>query len=207
MEYTSLKVIPMPKEVVGADAEGNFEYISFVPEIIVENGLEIYAEGFSDILKKVHGIELKKGEGGIRVTLDPTLGKGTYTVDVGETINVVGGDSDGINYAFATLVQLMTPEMTLPRVRISDKPDSEYRSFMLDVARQWHDFEVLLKYVDLCFLYKVKFFHIHFIDHQSYTLPSKVLPNLSTEDRHYTFEEIKTLNEYAFARGVEIVPK
>ena len=207
MEYTSLKVIPMPKEVVGADTEGKFEYVSFVPEIIVEKGLEIYAESFLDIVKRVHGIEIKNGEGGINVTLDPMLGKGTYTINVGEKINVVAGDSDGINYAFATLVQMMTPEMTLPCVRISDKPDCEYRSFMLDIARKWHDFEVLLKYVDLCFLYKVKFLHLHFIDDQSYTLPSKAFPNLSTEGRHYTFEQIEELNEYAYARGVEIVPE
>lgn len=207
MEATTLNTIPMPKEVIGADDNGKFEYVSFKATISASENVQIYADSFCNIVKKVHGITVEYGEGGIVIALDRLLGKGMYRLTVNDTINITAGDTDGINYALATLVQLMTPECTVPKVEISDSPDCEYRSFMLDIARQWHDFEVLLKYVDLCYLYKVKFLHLHFIDDQSYTLPSKILPRLSTEGRHYTFEQIKQLNEYAFARGIEIIPE
>lgn len=207
MIATTLKVIPMPKEVLGANEEGVFEYVELQPKINTVDSLQVYADSFSDAVKKVHGIDIEKGNGGINVSVDRLMGKGAYSLKVNGTVDIVAGDSDGVNYALSTLLQIMTPDGTLPKVEISDHPDCEYRSFMLDIARQWHDFDVLLKYVDLCYLYKIKFFHIHFIDNQSYTLPSKILPNLPTEGRHYSFEEIKTLNEYALARGVEIIPE
>ena len=78
---------------------------------------------------------------------------------------------------------------------------------MVDLARKWHPFEALLYYVDLCFLYKIKYLHLHFIDSQSYTLPSDKFPKMPTEDRHYTKEQIAELNEYARAKNVEIIPE
>ena len=78
---------------------------------------------------------------------------------------------------------------------------------MVDLARQWHPFEELFAYVDLCWLYKIKFLHLHFVDTQSYTLPSAVLPGISTPGRHYTPEQIAELRAYARARSVEIIPE
>ncbi len=207
MEATTLKVIPMPKKVIGADAEGNFEYVPFKAKIMASQECQMCADTFAYFIKKIHGIELENGEGGITLALDKLMKKGEYILEVDDCIKIVAGDSDGMNYALATLVQMVTDECTLPKVTISDYPDCEYRSFMLDIARQWHEFDILLKYVDLCYLYKVKFLHLHFIDNQSYTLPSRVLPKLSTEGRHYTFEQIAQLNSYALARGVEIIPE
>lgn len=207
MTATTLKVIPMPKEVIGADAEGNFEYVPFKAVISAAPELAPFADSFIQCAKKLHGIDILQGEGGITVAVNKLMNKGSYTLTVTGTVNIVAADTEGINYALATLLQIMTADTTVPKVSISDHPDCDYRSFMLDIARQWHEFEILLKYVDLCYLYKVKYFHIHFIDDQSYTLPSKVLPKLSTEGRHYTFEQIAELNRYAQAHGVEIIPE
>jgi len=93
------------------------------------------------------------------------------------------------------------------KAHIEDYPDKPYRSVMVDLARQWHPFELLSDYVDLCWFYKAKYLHLHFMDTQSYTLPSEVYPKLPTEGRHYTREQIAYLNEYAALRGVEIIPE
>lgn len=206
MKATDLKVIPMPKEVIGADDEGNFEYVPFEASISACDCLKTFVEAFCACAKKIHGISFTNGNG-VSLKIDHLMKKGEYSLTVDESITIVAGDTDGINYALATLLQIMTPDVTVPKVQISDHPDCDYRSFMLDVARQWHEFDVLLKYVDLCYLYKVKYLHLHFIDDQSYTLPSRAFPKLSTEGRHYSFEQIEELNAYAAAHGVEIIPE
>ena len=45
------------------------------------------------------------------------------------------------------------------------------------------------------------------MDTQSYTLPSAKFPKMSTAGRHYSFDEIKKLNEYAAVRGIELIPE
>ena len=120
------------------------------------------------------------------------------------------GDKSGANYALSTLLQLSEirdGKLIFPNVKISDKPDCEYRSLMVDLARKWHEFDILLKYIDMCYFYKVKYLHLHFMDNEGYTLPSKVFPKLPSDGKHYTVEQIKALNEYARLHGVEIIPE
>jgi len=59
----------------------------------------------------------------------------------------------------------------------------------------------------MCWYYKLSALQLHFTDDQSYTLPGKLYPNLSTSGRSYSFEEIKRLNKYAAARGIELIPE
>lgn len=65
----------------------------------------------------------------------------------------------------------------------------------------------VLHMVDACRLYGIRVLHLHFSDDQSYTLPSRIFPDLPTPGRHYTFEEIEKLGEYAYVRGVELMPE
>ena len=95
----------------------------------------------------------------------------------------------------------------LPDGHVFDYPECPWRGVMLDLARNWHDISVVYEYVDMCRFYKVKYFHIHFCDDQSYTLPSKKFPKLSTKGRSYTHSQIEGLKEYAKRRGVEIIPE
>lgn len=211
MEYTPLKVIPMPKEVVGAKDDGSFELVECKPAVFS------YCETFSHLTEpfvryalNAHNAVLSEDRGGIELYYDPTLRRSGYTIDVSDTVEIRAYDEDGAAAALSTVLQLMKKEkdgIAFPKVRISDYPDCDYRSLMVDLARRWHPFETLFEYVDICFLYKVKYLHLHFIDTQSYTLPSKVLPKLSTPGRHYTFEQIHTLVEYARARSIEIIPE
>ena len=59
----------------------------------------------------------------------------------------------------------------------------------------------------MCYFYKVSVLQLHFTDDQSYTLPSKLFPKLSTENQSYTSTQIQGLVEYANARGVELMPE
>ncbi|MBO4423576.1 MAG: family 20 glycosylhydrolase, partial [Clostridia bacterium] len=125
-----------------------------------------------------------------------------------DRIELYASDNEGMNNAFSTLLQLQAQDgKTVPNVDISDCPDCEYRGIMIDLARIWHPFGYLLKYVDLCRYYKFSYLHLHFTDEQSYTLPCTAFPELPTENRHYTKDQIRALNEYAHDRGIKIMPE
>ena len=211
MEYTNLKVIPMPKEVTG-ETNGEFSYTVILPKVYTDvEKFKTYIESFSEYTEKIHGIKLENAGGGIILYCDLGLSKGEYRLTVAENaVNLYACETEGVINALSTVLQLTRKDgnaIRFPIVTIKDKPDCHYRSLMVDLARQWHKFENLLEYVDLCYFYKIKYLHLHFIDTQSYTLPSDVFPKISTEGRHYTKEEIRELNEYATKRGIEIIPE
>ncbi|MBE6691074.1 MAG: hypothetical protein E7590_07330 [Ruminococcaceae bacterium] len=146
-------------------------------------------------------------EGGIVLCFDADLAPDAYVI---EGARVCASAPEGLCYAFASLLQLLEVEgegMTLPHVRIEDRPDKPYRSLMADLARCWHPFWQVLQFVDVCFLYKINYLHLHFADDQRYTLPSKSFPKLNKAGESYTKEQIAYLNDYAAARGVQLVPE
>ncbi len=161
--------------------------------------------------RRIHGVEIAGGEGGILFLLDPAVPAEGYTLAVdaaGATVRA--SDEIGAQNAAATLVQLMRPAadgISLPEGRLEDAPDCSWRGIMIDLARDWHELHVLYEYVDLCRFYKIKYLHLHFTDDQSYTLPSRAFPKLSTPGRSYTEEELRGLVGYAVTRGVEIIPE
>ncbi|MBQ8474139.1 MAG: family 20 glycosylhydrolase, partial [Clostridia bacterium] len=113
-------------------------------------------------------------------------------------------------YGLTTMLQLASVydgKFMLPQITISDKPDCKYRGLLVDTARSFHPVSELKNYIDLCWLLKIKYLHIHFSDDDSYTLPSKAFPLLSTEGRSYTFDEIAELDSYAADRNIQIVPE
>ena len=148
-------------------------------------------------------------EGGITLCYDAALTPDAYVIDT-EMGRVYASAPEGLCYAFASLLQLFEIEgesVTLPRVRIEDRPDKPYRSLMVDLARCWHPFWQVLRFVDVCFLYKINYLHLHLADDQRYTLPSRAFPKLNKEGECYTEEQIAYLNAYAAARGVDLVPE
>lgn len=209
MKTQKLNIIPHPKKVTLGDCDAP---LTFKGISTTDGRLADHISSFVSLVERIHGVSLT-AEGGIKIELDARLGAGEYRLSVSETdANIAAGDEDGATYALSTLTQLAAPcecgkGICLPRVEIEDKPDCEYRALMVDLARKWHPFETLLGYVDLCYLYKIKFLHLHFIDTQSFTLPSRAFPKMPTEDRHYSFEQIDILNEYARKKNIEIIPE
>ena len=212
MPMTTLKVIPMPKKVLGEDNEGRFASVSVEAAICTDHAaFSVHIDTLVTYTAVVHGVTLTRGAGGIRLCCDAALDAGEYRVVCAENgVTAYAADDDGAAYAMATLLQLMAVEsdrLVFPKTEICDRPDCGYRSLMVDLARQWHPFPTLFAYVDLCYLYKIKYLHLHFVDTQSYTLPSDIFPKIATEGRAYNKEQIREINAYAHARGVELIPE
>ncbi len=60
---------------------------------------------------------------------------------------------------------------------------------MIDLVREWHSARTIYKYIDVCFMLKIRYLHLHFIDDQRYTLPSKAFP-LVLSVQHCISEDI-----------------
>lgn len=173
---------------------------------------ERYAVMFAKLFYRSHECTLILGaKGGIELVKNTALAKATYSIDTtGEAMVLSAGDDEGVLYALSSALQLIqaTPDgLCVQGLRVSDYPDKDYRATMIDLSRCWHPFDKLIKYVDLCFLYKVKYLHLHFVDDVYYTLPSRAFPLLPSEGKHYTFEQIEQLRAYAADKGIVLVPE
>jgi hexosaminidase len=153
-----------------------------------------------------HDVE---GEPSVRLEMeiDEKLGAEEYILRVTENIYLSGGSYNAVAMGMTTLLQSISPEGTLPRMRITDSPDYGYRSLMLDVARSYYSVESLKSAIDLCRWYKLNYLQLHLTDDSAFTFPSTAFPKLTTQGHSYTLKELEELNEYARLRGVTLVPE
>lgn len=205
-----MNIIPTPKKV--QPALDKADLVTFAATIMKNDTFSEAITSFISCVEKLYVLSMEvKENAAIRIVQDENMEAEAYRIVVEkEAVTVYAGDKAGANHGFATLLQMMQVEeenILLPAVVIEDKPDCAYRGMMVDLARNWHPFPYLLTYVDMCYFYKVAVLQLHFTDDQSYTLPSKLYPKLSTENRFYTREQIDELVEYANARGVELSPE
>ncbi len=199
-------ILPTPKKVL--TEEGT---IIFPCVISADDGFSRQAEALCHSLQVLTGKTVTRATGGIVLRKDPSLPEDAYVLEACEEGLILSASGvHGICNASATALQCIErrPEgFACPKVRIEDRPDKEYRALMVDLARKWHPMRTVLKYVDVCYFLKVKYLHLHFIDVQRYTLPSKAFPLIGGGMEQYTEEEIAVLNEYALARGVVLIPE
>ena len=208
MENVALALIPYPKYITYRQ-----ESLAIMPIMEICDPMFVRpAKAFAGYAQRLVGVRFTEGRGAsVVLRADPDMQKGEYSLRV-QTARVVlsAADEQGMQYALATLGQLLRVvdgRVSLPVCEVRDLPDCEHRCVMIDLARNWHPFDYLLSYVDLCWFYKVSRLHLHFTDDQSYTLPSALYPELATEGRSYTSEDIAYLNKYAAERGVSLIPE
>jgi len=198
-------ITPTPKK-----AEGSGEYRAY--EMGIRCGEDQWmqaAELFMENLEKTTGLA-RSADGNLVIRRVEGMAEEAYRIEIGGEVLLTASGAMGMNHGLATLIQLAEAQdgkLCFPQLTIEDAPDKEYRGLMVDLARMWHPFEELLDAVDLCWLNKLSMLHLHFTDDQSYTLPCAAFPNLPSENRHYTREQIAELVEYARIRGVKLMPE
>ena len=164
-----------------------------------------------DCTKKLFKITLENENGGIIMQYRADMPTNLYILDsTGDNLALKASSYEAMSHALATALQAVVNDngaLTVERCVIEDYPEKEYRALMVDLARQWHAASTVNKYIDVCFMLKMKYLHLHFIDDQSYTLPSRAFPKLNVPGRCYTYDEIATMNAYAKSRGITIIPE
>ncbi len=214
-EDATLGLIPAPKEVKGKpDKNGKFPRGDYPATIQnAERSWNESINAFCDYSKKLHDTVFTiSEEGAIRIVWNTGLASGEYRLEITKKqANLLASDLDDLNHGLSTLLQLMKKRdaggITLPILEMTDRADCSWRGMMVNLARNWHDFSFLLDDVDMCYYDKISILHLHFTDSQSYTLPSDAYPDLPTQGKQYTKEQIRELVDYAQARGVLLMPE
>lgn len=158
--------------------------------------------------------EWRRGEVNIHLGMEPMehiVPPQQYEVSVHpDMVRITGVDAEAAAMGVATLLQLIDrvgENLVVPLGRVRDAPTHEYRGLLVDVARQRHEAGTIRELITLCHLYKIRYLQLHLTDDQSFTFPSKAFPKLATRGRAFTRKELEGLVEFAFERGVILVPE
>ena len=149
--------------------------------------------------------------GDIALELDGQLSGEQYALTINSSkASVRGGTYGGIALGSVTLLQALAKadgQVSLPYLTVKDQPQVGYRGLLLDVARQHHTIAQIKQIVQLCRLYKIRYLQLHLTDDQAFMFPCQAYPQLNTQNKSYTLEELKDLVAYADARYVTIIPE
>ena len=223
-------VIPELREWLGGN--GNLT-IDANTKIVYKKGdaqMEQIAQQFAADLKTMFGYEVQaiagkaaKGDISIAIKKNKKLGAEGYKVTIDDKVTLTASTAQGAFWGTRTLLQILEQNngATLPKGTITDWPDYEMRSFMLDCGRKFIPISFLHEYVDFMAYYKMNTFHIHLNDNafkqyfehnwdktpSGFRLESDFFPGLASRDGYYTKAEFIELQKHAEKMGVEIIPE
>lgn len=199
-------VVPLPQSV-----EMKSGYLRLKSQVSVKLASAELKPALEIIKTALPGIDIvTSDEAHIVLTVDSSFSEEAYSLLVDENISVKGGSYRAVVWGIVSALQMIVHKdglYSIPKCAIRDEPYAEYRAFMLDVARQWHELPTIRQLIDLCSWYKIRYMQLHLSDNESFTFPSKAFLELPTPGRHYTIEELQDLVRYAETRGVTLIPE
>jgi hexosaminidase len=107
---------------------------------------------------------------------------GAYRLTVNKNgVEIIGFDESGLFYGVQSVISLMPVNgaTTLPLMEVSDAPRFGYRSIFLDVGRNFHSKEAVLRLLDQMAAYKLNVFHFHLTDDEGWRIEIPGLPELT----------------------------
>jgi hexosaminidase len=165
-----------------------------------EEGLENEAGLLKEKLSSLFGcIVSDQGETIIRLKKwsgNEKLKNEQYELNISNNVFEISGvDAHAVFDGTQTLLHILGNIGTLPAQiadkKIADYPDTDYRGFMLDVARNFTTKNNLLKLIDVLSLYKINVLHWHLTDDEAWRLEIPGLEELTTVGarRGHTLDE------------------
>lgn len=141
--------------------------------------------------------------------------KDSYKISFGRETIIKASSYKALVYASRTLLQLLSQKKyknTFPKGVIEDFPVYEKRMLLIDVARKFFTIEELKDYIRIMAWVKMNELHLHLSDnswggYSAYRLESKLYPELSAKDGHYSWKEIRELQDFAHSYGITITPE
>lgn len=163
---------------------------------------------------------------------------GGYTLNIGkDKAEVVGYDQSGVFYGLQSILSLIPADgsLNVATLKASDAPRFQYRAVFLDVARNFHSKEVVLRLLDQMAAWKLNVFHFHLTDDEGWRIEIPGLPELTEigskrchdpeEKRcllpqlgsgpnsdnsgsgHFSRQQYIDIVKYADARGIQVIPE
>lgn len=165
------------------------------------------ADLFNAELSQLLGSKLSSSKAGNSIVLKKIEGLAdeAYELKVSANeIEISASSKNGAFYGIQSLKMMMPPsswakkqsEISIPCAAVKDAPRFGYRSFMLDVARNFQTKKQVLKVLDLLALYKINTLHFHLNDDEGWRLEIPSLPELTTvgSTRAHTLNDQNSLH-------------
>ncbi|WP_445736726.1 beta-N-acetylhexosaminidase [Mariniflexile sp.] len=141
--------------------------------------------------------------------------KDTYKILFGRETTVIASSYNALVYASRTLLQLFSQEQyknKVPMGIVEDFPEYEKRMLQIDVARKFFTVDELRDFIRIMAWVKMNELHLHLSDnswggYSAYRLESELYPQLTAKDGHYTWQEIRELQDFAICYGIVIIPE
>lgn len=218
--------VPEVKQWQGAD--GRLEIPSDACVTYSNPALESIARRFAQDYTTVTGkqLEVVKGrarKGDINLRLKPSkkAGKESYSIVIGDRVNVESPAAEGARWATMTLLQMFDESLSLPKGRINDEPLYGFRGFQMDAGRKYIPLDYLYNLIDVMAYYKLNELNLHLNDNgftyfydddwdktqAAFRLESETFPGLTARDGSYSKNDFRDFQKYAADRGVEVIPE
>lgn len=206
-----MNLLPMPRHLQQADGQ---LMLQMDTHIVLAPGCPTGALLYAQLLQQEAaasaglGLDITRGaarKGDIDLALDAALADQQYTLCITpDGAALRGGSLNALGWAVQTLRQLLREYAgLLPCLAIDDAPVLANRGFYHDVTRgRVQTLENLKKLADTMAFYKMNQLQLY-VEH---TYLFRDLPELWRDDTPLTAQEILELDDYCYARGIELVP-
>lgn len=177
----STAIIPTPKKLI---FDQQNRYLTVEQGLAIDFGNVVKGD-VSAALARLAGFGFNANVKGTKLSLnitpDPTKIKGSYHLLVEHNaISVTGVDGNGVFNGLQSLASLVTLNSTqIPLVEVTDEPHYPFRGMLVDVARNFHDKDFILKFLDQMAAYKLNKLHLHLGDDEGWRLEIPGLPELT----------------------------
>jgi hexosaminidase len=194
---SQVTVLPAPKNVSNSVAARGADSAAVTDE-------------FNGIVRAFHLDWPKARSISLRVYKNSSLGDEEYRLTIKNGVVAEASTATGMAWALNTLGQLSARELPKQCV-IRDKPDVPFRCLMVDAARRYHSLSTLRTLIRWCAAGKVRYMQLHLTDDQNWMFPTKVFPGVDGHNNSgkaaYSAGALKSLQGYAEARGITIIPE
>ncbi|NMM50136.1 beta-N-acetylhexosaminidase [Marinigracilibium pacificum] len=217
-------VLPLPSQVVAGSGEFSITE-QLTPKIEGSERLTLALDRFYDALSAKTGVfynyrkwwEADDFQLIIKTEEEAPLNLGadeSYKLEITTSRIEISAKTDvGAMYALQTLLQLVKSNEEgyyFPALTIDDSPRFKWRGIMLDVSRHFMSVETVKRQLDLMHAVKFNVMHWHLTDDQGWRVESDSFPLLTqkaSDGKFYTKEQVKDVIDYAYDRGIRVVPE
>lgn len=223
--FCSLNGWANPPALIPAPAETEIhEGRASVPAVLTYSECPREASGAVAFLNRIGEkipVSARKGTpASLHLKTDAGMGPEAYTLTVTDgEVSVTAGGTAGFVYAFSALIQAAGQPEEIPAFTVRDRPETEWRGFMLDSARHFQSIDTVIGLLDKLAFARINRLHWHLTDNDGWRIESRKFPKLNTvssrvgrypeseRNGFYTFEEIARVSDRAAELGITVYPE
>ena len=153
-----VNIIPWPKSLTMGS--GDMALTSSSRIVYADASLASLADVVADEVVEITRLQLTKvqstspsaGDIYLKTTTDSSITGEKYKVTVSDYATAEAANYNAVAMATVSVIQAIkdtSGSYSIPKMTVLDEPDSSYRGFMIDVARQPHSIKTLKEMVDM----------------------------------------------------------